>query len=160
MRKTERKLLERSWKPERKVEKLRADNYDVPIKDATKKRQRERNQQKLASENNGKLERERKMARERSKRYRQKKKDQNAQVQAAEAAQIEVTGTPYLNRMAKKRAIGRAKKGLPDTPEEKGERNNGSYIKKSTDEESARETRINKNTRRGERSDCTKSARW
>lgn len=121
MRKTERKLLERSWKPERKVEKLRADNYDVPIKDATKKRQRERNQQKLASENNGKLERERKMARERSKRYRQKEKDQNAQVQAAEAAQIEVTGTPYLNRMAKKRAIGRAKKGLPDTPEKKAE---------------------------------------
>jgi len=46
------------------------------------------------------------MARERSKRYRQKKKDQNTQVQAAEAARIEVTGTPFPNRMAKKRAIG------------------------------------------------------
>lgn len=93
----------------------------VPIKDATKKRRRERNQQKLASENKGKLERERKMARERSKRYRQKKKDQNTQVQAAEAARIEVTGTPFPNRMAKKRAIGRAKKGLPDTPEKRAE---------------------------------------
>jgi len=42
-------------------------------------------------------------------------------VQAAEATQIEVTGTLFQNRMAKKRAIGRAKKGLPDTPEKKAE---------------------------------------
>ena len=94
---------------------------NVPIKDATKKRRHERNQQKSASENKAKLEKERKMARERSKRYRQKKKDQNAQVPEAEARPIEVTGTPFQNRMAKKRAIGRAKKGLPDTPEKKAE---------------------------------------
>ena len=29
MRKTESKLLKRSWKPERKVEKPRADNYGM-----------------------------------------------------------------------------------------------------------------------------------
>jgi len=46
------------------------------------------------------------MAREQSKQYHQKKKDQNAQVQAAEATGIEVIGTPFPNRMAKKRAIG------------------------------------------------------
>ena len=61
------------------------------------------------------------MARERSKRYHQKKKDQNAQVPEAEARPIEVTGTLFPNRMAKKGAIGRAKKGLPDTLEKKAE---------------------------------------
>jgi len=39
----------------------------VPIKDATKKCWRKQNQQKIASENKGKLEKQRKMARERSK---------------------------------------------------------------------------------------------
>lgn len=58
------------------------------------------------------------MARERSKRYRQKEKHQNAQVQA-EAAPIDVTGTLFPNRMAKKRAIERATKSLPDTLEKK-----------------------------------------
>ena len=61
------------------------------------------------------------MTRERSKRYCQKKKDLNAQVQEVEAAPTEVTGTPFPNRMAKKHAIGRAKKGLPDTPVKKAE---------------------------------------
>ena len=55
---TARKLLKRLWKPQRKLEKPRVDNYDyVPIKDATKKCWPQQNQQKLhvASENKGKL---------------------------------------------------------------------------------------------------------
>jgi len=39
----------------------------VPIKDATKKCWRKQNQQKITSENKGKLEKQRKMAREQSK---------------------------------------------------------------------------------------------
>ena len=69
---TARKLLKRLWKPQRKLEKPRVDNYGmglcmfwygmfqlwyVPIKDATKKCWSQQNQQKLhvASENKGKL---------------------------------------------------------------------------------------------------------
>ena len=74
-----------------------------------KEKSLERKQQKIASEMKEKLEKERRMARERSKRYRQKQKDRNAHGAQAEAVPIEVTGTPFPNRMAKKRAVGRAK---------------------------------------------------
>ena len=80
MRKTE-KIIEKVVEARKKSREVKSGQRRyVPIKDATKIRRRERNQQKIASKNKGKLEKQKKMARERSKRYRQKKKHQHAQV--------------------------------------------------------------------------------
>ena len=54
--------------------------------------------------------------------------------------------------MAKKHAIGQAKKGLPDTLENKEIK---AAISKCPDKESARETWTTKNAGKGERSDST-----
>lgn len=89
------------------------------------------------------------MARERSKRYRQIKKDQNARVQG-EIAPIKVTSTsrPFPNRTAKKRAIRRARKSLPDTPKKNAEIM--AAISESPRTRKVLENRqTNENTRRG-----------
>ena len=68
--------------------------------------------------------------------------------------QSNVTNTPFPNRIAKKNAIGRATKSLPDTPEKKAE------IMEAISESPWTRKVLEKreNTRRGERSDCTESA--
>ena len=95
---------------------LRSKN--APIKEVTKKIRREKNKHKTITEVKEKLESKRKLARERSKRYRQKLKKKPG----AEAIPIDLAGTPaFPNRMAKKRAVGRLKNSMPDTPEKKAE---------------------------------------
>ena len=93
---TVRKLLKRLWKPQRKLEKPRMDNYDMfqlkmPQRNAgLNKISRSYMQLQKIKGNLGK----RKMAGEPSKRYHHKKKDQNVQAQV-EATSIEVTGPPF-----------------------------------------------------------------
>lgn len=174
-RKRKNKRKERDYEKNREkiietVKKSRKENQEAKsgrgrclrkknasINEVAKKNRHERKQQKIASEMKEKLEKERRMARERSKRYRQKQKDRNAHGAQAEAIPIEVTGTPFPNRMAKKCAVGRAKKSLPDTPEKKAE-----IMVAITESPRTRKvlkkTRTYQNARRGKRSRCTKSA--